>query len=248
MCRSGRSHLRSDTRRDQLFGMVHNHRMSNVRIESLADRPELLPTVAEWHWNEWGDVDPSGSLQSWAEGLASRTHRDRIPASYVAVADGEPVGSVVLVEHDMPDRGDLAHLTLWLAGLFVKPAYRHQGIGSALVRHAQSEALRFGVSRLYLYTSTASDVYKRLGWKTIGGTVYEGEDVAILVSDLSDAGEAATHNARIATSQNGQKPSGPTIPSAITHHAEWRARRPVYLDQWNCGARGKAQQPIRVGG
>ena len=148
-----------------------------------------MPTIAAWHWNEWGHADPSGSLESWTEGLAGRTHRDRIPATYVAVAEGEPVGSVVLVEHDMPDREDLADLTPWLAGLFALPVYRGRGIGSALARHAQLEAHRFGFSCLYLYTSTARGLYERLGWKPVAETGYEGEPVSILMSDLSKAYE-----------------------------------------------------------
>ncbi len=69
------------------------------------------------------------------------------------------------------------------------PVHRRRGIGSDLVRHAQLEAHRFGVSRLYLYTSTARRLYERLGWEPIAATKYEGEHVTILVSDLGQQHE-----------------------------------------------------------
>ena len=67
------------------------------------------------------------------------------------------------------------------------PVHRRRGIGSAL--DAQLEAHRFGVSRLYLYTSTARRLYERLGWEPIAATKYEGEHVTILVSDLGQQHE-----------------------------------------------------------
>lgn len=152
----------------------------------MADRSDLVPVVAEWHWNEWGDVDPSGSLRSWTRRLASNNNPDRIPMSYVAIVEGEPVGSVVLVDHDMPDRQDLIHLSPWLAGLFVLAGYRCRGIGSRLIRHAESEATRFGADQLCAYTSTASGLYKGLGWEVMAETEYEGSEVTVLSKRLGN--------------------------------------------------------------
>ncbi|HEX6299141.1 MAG TPA: GNAT family N-acetyltransferase [Acidimicrobiia bacterium] len=150
----------------------------------MADRSDLLRVVAEWHWNEWGDVDPAVSLRSWTIRLADNTNHDRTPTSYVAIVKGDPVGSVVLVDHDMPDRQDLARLSPWLAGLFVLPGYRRAGIGSRLIKHAEAEATRFGANQLNAYTSTASDLYKRLGWEAILEIEYEGSDVTVFFKPL----------------------------------------------------------------
>lgn len=167
--------------------MVTRNVRYRPRIESLAGHPSLVATVAGWHWSEWGHVDPGGSLESWTEGLHARTNRNRIPATYVAFVGDEPVGSVVLVDHDMPDREDLAHLRPWLAGLFVPSEFRGLGVGSALIRHAEAEAARFGVTRLYLYTGIAAPLYQRLGWTELSTTTYEGQPVSILTKDVSKA-------------------------------------------------------------
>jgi GNAT superfamily N-acetyltransferase len=63
----------------------------------------------------------------------------------------------------------------WLAGLFVIPSHRGRGIGSALARHATTKAFEAGVDSLYLYTSTATSLYERLGWQGLFRERYEGE-------------------------------------------------------------------------
>lgn len=152
-----------------------------MEISSIADHLELLPTVARWHWDEWGHVDPDGSLETWTAGLAERTNRDCIPATFLAFEGGTPVGSAVLVEHDMETRRDLSP---WLAGVYVLPAYRGAGVASALCTHATREAARWGFLELYLHTHSAVPLYQKLGWKGIGTEFYEGRDVALMHVEL----------------------------------------------------------------
>ncbi len=155
-----------------------------VWIESIADHLDLVATIAEWHWAEWGHADPGGSLASWTEGLRRRTNRERIPTTYVALDGGELLGSATLVEHDMATRRDLSP---WLAGLYVAPAHRGRGVGSALVRHAVRRAAAMGVGRLYLYTGPARGFYERLGWRPIADEWYEGQPVVVMAIQ-TDAG------------------------------------------------------------
>ena len=152
-----------------------------MRVESIADHPTLVDIVAEWHWNEWGHADPNGSLRGWTEALRRRTNRDRVPMTFVAFDEaGAPVGSVALVEHDMPDRPDRGDLTPWVAGTFVVPAVRGRGVGTALMRHAVAEVARLGLRELFLYTSSARGFYEQLGWVALAEDVYEGEAVTIM--------------------------------------------------------------------
>lgn len=154
--------------------------MPQRRIESIADHPDLVEVVAAWHWNEWGQMHPEGSLVSWAAGLRERTNWEAIPTTYVAFEGAELVGSVTLVEFDMDTRRDLSP---WLAGLFVAPAHRGRGVGSALARHAVHAAAAMGFERLYLYTSNACEMYERLGWRTIAHEGYVGEQVVVMAID-----------------------------------------------------------------
>lgn len=155
------------------------------RIESIAGHLDLIETIARWHWNEWSHADPAGSLASWTAGLRERTHRDRIPTTYVALDGDDLLGSVTLVEHDMATHPEWSP---WLAGTYIIPTRRGQGIATALVRHAVEEATRMGISRLYLYTESARDLYERLGWHPIANEVYEGQMVTIMAIESVQKG------------------------------------------------------------
>lgn len=158
--------------------------MSKLRIEPAADHLDLVPTAARWHWENGGRLeDPGGSVESWTAGLLTRTNRDRIPATYFGFRGDELVGTVTLVEHDLPARQDLRALRPWLAGVYVVPKERRLGIGARLVRHAEARARSFGVTRLFLYTSDAEPFYTRLGWQTLRTDRFVGP-ITIMSKDL----------------------------------------------------------------
>lgn len=150
---------------------------TGLRIEPLAHHLDLVSLVARWHWDEWGHADPQGSIDSWADRLRQRANPERIPITWIAFAQGVPVGSVALVDNDMAARPDLSP---WLSGLFVVPTYRHLGIGSALVRHCEHAARDLDVDNLYLYASSEEKLYLRSGYQVIERTFWEGEDVAVM--------------------------------------------------------------------
>ncbi len=150
-------------------------------IESIADHLDLVETIARWHWHEWGESDPAGSLESWTENLRRFTFRDRIPTIYVALEGGEPLGSVTLNERDMETHPELSP---WLSGLYVTPEARGRGVARALVRHVVREADRMGVRRLYLYTQPARGLYEKLGWCALTEEEYAGRPVTLMAIDV----------------------------------------------------------------
>ena len=99
----------------------------------------------------------------------------------VAKADGEPIGTCLLVESEIEPDHDVSP---WLAGLFVVPEYRGKGVGAALVRAIEDQARQRELSRVYLYTTDAVGFYKRLGWKVMDRTNWQGFDTALMVRDL----------------------------------------------------------------
>jgi GNAT superfamily N-acetyltransferase len=162
-----------------------------VQIASIADHPDLVDTIARWHWDAWGHLDPRGSLDAWAGSLRQRTNRDRIPTLYVALRGAELLGVAGLTEHDLPTRPELSP---WLSGVYVKPEARGRGIASALVRHAARQAARMGAPRLYLHTFDARGLYEKLGWRVIDEDTYLGGRIAIMMieprADASLIGKA----------------------------------------------------------
>lgn len=130
-------------------------------IVTLAERPDLASLVAQWR------------VEAFLQGvMTAAQYMDHLlapargpEASFIALADGTPVGTAGVAHDDLESRPDL---TPWLVGVVVQPGHRGQGHATALVREAESFARAAGVPCLWLYTSYAEGFYARLGWQRTG--------------------------------------------------------------------------------
>ena len=152
-----------------------------MHIDYLADHPEFLPAVAHWHHEEWSYIRPGDTVEARTLRLRAECGRGEIPTTFVAFSGSTPIGSAMLIAHDMDTH---LELTPWLAGVFVAPDYRGRGIGSALVRHVVDFATGLGVKRLYLFTPDAERMYSRLGWSVLDRTRYRGADAVVMSYDV----------------------------------------------------------------
>jgi len=157
-----------------------------VRIDYLADHPQLIPELARHYHAEWGRFHPDESLDDRIARLAAEAPgRGGIPTVVIALdPDGALAGGAMLVVNDMETRPDL---TPWLAGVYVAPTHRGRRYASALVTRVEAEAAAAGVKRLYLYTPNAMPLYAQLGWVEDERCLYRGERVAIMSKRLTAA-------------------------------------------------------------
>jgi len=148
-------------------------------IEYLSDRPEFIPVVNRWCYDEWGWLVP-GRTEAQRLAILETTMlgKGSIPCSFVAVLEeATPAGTAAIVAHDLETQ---PHRSPWLASLYVPEKYRHRGIGSRLVRHAVTEAANLGVETLYLYTWDHRTLYEALGWRAIEMRKYNGQSIWIM--------------------------------------------------------------------
>jgi GNAT superfamily N-acetyltransferase len=110
-------------------------------ITDLGEHPSWIPTLARWHFEYWGPLTGSASLDAYVASLASAAQNRTVPSVLIAVAEGELLGSANLVGCDLPV-GEA--LTPWLAQLFVEPTRRREGVGAALVRAVLHRARECG--------------------------------------------------------------------------------------------------------
>jgi GNAT superfamily N-acetyltransferase len=159
----------------------------NVAVEPLSNHPGAVPTVAEWHFSEWGHTDPGSSLEAWTAAMARQARADAVPGTQIALVGRTPVGVVCLVERDMVGSEPAAGLTPWMKGLYVIRSARRQGVGGILVRRCEAWASSLGHNALYLYTERGSDaqaLYERLGWYAIDAGHYDGIAVTVMQASL----------------------------------------------------------------
>ena len=151
-----------------------------MKIVNLKEMPHYLDTLARWHQEEWGYFKPNKTLAERIERMQSHLLPEFIPTTFVA-SNHELLGSATIIEHDMDTRKEL---TPWLAGVYVVPEFRGQGIGSTLVLHVMEQARENMIERLYLFTPDREAFYARLGWKIFEKTSYLGYAVTIMCVDL----------------------------------------------------------------
>jgi predicted GNAT family acetyltransferase len=150
-------------------------------IEAVSNRPELAAIVAEWLVGAFGY--PGGkSVQEMTTLILQPTNGPE--ETYVLFDEDRPVATASLVHDDLESRRDL---TPWLAGVFVEPAFRGRGYATALVRRVEAFAAAASVPTLWLYTATAEPLYARMGWQRAGLEQDRGQEVLLMMRNLSDA-------------------------------------------------------------
>ncbi|RWK60330.1 GNAT family N-acetyltransferase [Mesorhizobium sp.] len=122
------------------------------------------------------------TLKEDTAGLRRLLAGDGFETSLIARTGGIPVGTCLLVRHELEPAHDL---TPWLAGLAVAPEHQRRGIGGALVRAIEAHAASAGVSELYLYTWEARDFYAALAWNAVETFEQDGGTMLLMSRRLS---------------------------------------------------------------
>lgn len=154
----------------------------NLQIEYINDHPESIETVAKWHYDQWHNILPNFTLDTYVEYLSAHYRRGGIPTLFVAVDNGKVIGTAAL---DYDDMDTHPALSPWIASLYVDGKYRKQGVGETLVRRVIEEARSAKVKKLYLFTPDREHYLGRFGWKTLFKELYYGEMETVMVLDIS---------------------------------------------------------------
>ena len=114
-----------------------------MRIYSIRERPEYIPAMLESLENHWPACMPW--IQKHMEQV--RQTDAPLPDAYIAVEKGKVVGGYTLAVKEIlwsEDKG------LWIATLYVDPAFRGRHLSPVLLAHARRQGGRLGFERIYL--------------------------------------------------------------------------------------------------
>lgn len=147
-----------------------------VGIRSLEERPNGAGLLAEWFMAEWPEYHRGKTL-----GDVSSMFRLRdTQRTLIAEIDGEIVGTIA-IRNSWSDAPEIQ--TPWLGGLFVKPAYRRQGIAHELVDAALEAVWAAGHPAVHIALREGVDGYAARGWQVIGTMMTGDEAVTVLRHD-----------------------------------------------------------------
>jgi GNAT superfamily N-acetyltransferase len=132
-----------------------------MEIIELRDRNDLFEKAIQTFWEVWGNED---NYKFYEDCMIHSITSEDLPRFFVALENGEIIGTYALLRNDLNSRQDLCP---WLACLFVDREYRGKKIGSMLLDHGLKEAAKKGYKKLYL-TSDLENFYEKYGWKNNG--------------------------------------------------------------------------------
>ena len=146
-------------------------------IINLSERPDMIDTLAKWHFSEWGNLYPNETQGDFKSALQACLEPVPVPSTFIAIDNDILLGSISILHKDM----DIdAPWTPWLASLYVNSDYRNQGIGKLLIQHLVDNCATHSINELYLFTPASRTYYENLGWKVIKSLCYHGQEVDIM--------------------------------------------------------------------
>jgi len=151
-----------------------------LRIEYLADHGSQLPRLAEWHFAEFGYLNPTNTLERYIERLTAALQKSDLPTAFIALDDDKLLGSASLVRQTITH----PHLSPWLSSVYVDPQHRGRGIASALVGRVERAAAGMGSDRIHLFTPSSEKLYASLGWELMEYSHHHQLRIAIMSKTL----------------------------------------------------------------
>ncbi len=151
-----------------------------IRIVNLRNCPEVIPVLAQWFEDAFGNEDVTKEYEkTWLE-QSIRT-KGRLPITLVAYAGDIPVGTARIFTDEMDDR---PQYNPWFGYWFILPSYRKQGIGTALDQAREKAAKREEIGKIYLCTYTQKEYRLKRGWHLIEERIYYGNKASVFYKDL----------------------------------------------------------------
>lgn len=152
-----------------------------MNVENVIHHPEVIETLAPWHFAQWQDLYPDDSCESFAAELRQSLSDQAVPSTWVLLDERGVWGSASVIEQDMTTNQDLGP---WLASVYVHSDLRGQRLGQQLVKTVMEESAKAGLDELYLFTPGQEYFYQTLGWTVLKKERYQGQDVTIMTVSL----------------------------------------------------------------
>ena len=155
-----------------------------VQIQFLADAPEHVDQLADWHHAQWQSLYPDWTHKIAHAELLEHVQCRSVPTTFVLTENDVLLGSVSLLEVDAES---LSHVgSPWLASLYVKPEMRGKGYGAQLVNAVMQHAKNISLREIFLFTPEHKTFYQQLGWKELHQTRLNEHNVDVMRYQLPE--------------------------------------------------------------
>ncbi|MFI8417616.1 GNAT family N-acetyltransferase [Serratia sp. NPDC078593] len=152
----------------------------NPRIVQLSEYPHYADVCAAWAFGQWG-CQRGGSLERTRQRFALSSQPSTDHFTLLMIDGQRPLAMASLWPSDDRHRRDLSP---WLAGVFVHPDYRRQGIAQRLEQAIVSLARQHAHPVLHLITDNSATLYAAWGWQVLERRQEIDGDVVMMVKPL----------------------------------------------------------------
>lgn len=144
------------------------------------DDKEYIELIAEWYFDEW-----SIPVETTIEKVKNLSIED-FEFQMLMTQYNQPIATGGLYKHvgildKLPQLKVYKH---WLALVYTKPGLRGRGIGALICNTIQEHARTIGLKEIHLFTHTAENLYKRLGWKQVERHALGGKDIVVMKKEM----------------------------------------------------------------
>ncbi|HOZ84679.1 MAG TPA: GNAT family N-acetyltransferase [Niabella sp.] len=155
--------------------------MTEIKYQFITpDDNKNIELVADWYLHEWNI--PIQTTTDKIKNLSADNYEFQI----LMTLDNKPIATGGLYNHvgllDKEPR--LKIYKNWLALAYTKPESRGKGLGALICNRIQDHSKDLGLKDIYLFTHTAENVYKRLGWQQLERLALGGKDIVVMKKNL----------------------------------------------------------------
>jgi GNAT superfamily N-acetyltransferase len=150
-----------------------------LAIVDLRNRPDLLPTVMDWHADAWGNIRSRAEIAAmYADSLCGQAGEFTL----IGLAGATPAGMASLRPADRFYNLH-RHLTPWLDSVYVARDHRRQGIATVLCRAVIERARGLHLAALHLGADdeAAVRIYSQLDFVAMERTAAYGDPPHIIM-------------------------------------------------------------------
>lgn len=141
---------------------------------------ENIQLIADWYLSEW-NIPIRTTIEK-----TKKLSVDNNEFQTLMTLDGRPIATGGLYNHvALLEREPRLNIYKnWLALVYTKPEFRRKGLGALICNNIQDHSKDLGLKDIYLFTHTAENLYKQLGWKELERLALGDKDIVVMKKEL----------------------------------------------------------------
>ena len=155
--------------------------MTEIKYQIIKpDDYENIELIADWYFSEW-NIPISTTIEKTKKlSLGNNEFQVLMTLNDKPIATGGLYNHVGLLDKEPR----LKIYKNWLALVYTKPDIRGKGLGALICNNIQDYSKDLGLKDIHLFTHTAENLYKRLGWQQLERIVLGGKDIVVMKKEL----------------------------------------------------------------